>query len=137
MSATPPSYDRYQQWARDTNTTPAPPHFLRYAHMLVTDYTTTCHTPTTPDELRAVEEATFEQASHWHANRITPLNEHTQEPGQVIASTSLMGASITYADTTRERLTQREHASHTLCHAARFILHHAGLHPTTHPEVIG
>lgn len=108
----------------------------RLSHLLVRKWLQDCPPATTPTHKQAIQEAEVAQARYWAANDITPGAENVQTTGKVIASSSLLGASMTYADTTDTRVKARERAAETLCLEARLILGLAGLNPQP-PLVVG
>ena len=108
----------------------------RLSHLLVRKWLQDCPPATTPAHKQAIKDAEFAQAHYWAANDITPGAENVQTTGKVIASSSLLGASMTYADTADTRVKARERAAETLCLEARLILGLAGLNPQP-PLVVG
>jgi len=108
----------------------------RLSPLLVRKWLQDCPPATTPAHKQAIQEAEVAQARYWAANDITPGAENVQTTGKVIASSSLLGASMTYADTTDTRVKARERAAETLCLEARLILGLAGLNPQP-PLVVG
>lgn len=137
MSADEDMRNGFKQWA-DSNgyeITDNTTHLLRYAHLLINDYLTQCTLPH-HDTTTAQKEALYEQAYFWHTSSIAPMSEHVQTHGKVVTSSTLLGASLTYADTGTQRVANRENAATQLCPAARLILRLAGIRPTQ-PNVIG
>lgn len=108
----------------------------RLSHLLVRKWLQDCPPATTPAHEQAIREAEVAQARYWAANDITPGAENVQTTGKVIASSSLLDASITFADTAEARVKARERAAETLCLEARLTLILAGLNPQP-PLVVG
>lgn len=108
----------------------------RLSHLLVRKWLQDCPPATTPEHKQAIKAAEFAQARYWAVNDITPGAENVQTTGKVVASSSLLGASMTYADTADTRVKARERAAETLCLEARLILGLAGLTPQP-PLVVG
>lgn len=108
----------------------------RLSHLLVRRWLQDCPPATTPAHEQAIREAEVAQVRYWAANDITPGAENVQTTGKVVASSSLLGASMTYADTAEARVKARERAAETLCLEARLILGLAGLNPQP-PLVVG
>ncbi|WP_276670280.1 hypothetical protein [Schaalia cardiffensis] len=129
--------DGYAAWAATNEETPAehPQSLLRAAALLIAEYLTRCR-PTTSEDTDTIDEAIYAQAHYWHTSQITPMAEDVQAAGKVIASSSLLTASMSYADTGTARVTQREAAANRLCLEARLILGLHGLQPVQ-PIVVG
>lgn len=108
----------------------------RLAKLLVRKWLQDCPAPTTPAHTQAIEDAEAAQVRYWADNNITPGAENVQTTGKVVASSSLLGASMSYADADTTRVKARERAAETLCLEARLILGLAGLNPQP-PLVVG
>lgn len=127
--------DEYRQWANTTGADPnIPAGHLRAAGLLVSHYLNAC-APTGRDGQEAIREATFAQAAYWQRSSIQPLSEAINADTKIVSSSSLLGASMSYAGAEGVRQA-RNLASERLCLESRLILAQAGFHPSQ-PRVVG
>ncbi|QPK81119.1 hypothetical protein G7Y41_08780 [Schaalia sp. ZJ405] len=131
--------DDYTQWRENNGFSTAPPSVpaenLRSAVLLVAQYLSKS-TPIKGDSRKVIIDAVCTQARFWVDTGITPFTEGVQAGGKVVASASLNGGSISYADTLQAKVSNREKAAETLCLEARILLRLAGAN-LKHPQVIG
>lgn len=92
-------------------------------------------TTTPPTDWTTVSEAAYAQASHWLTNNITPGNPAPATGSNVVASSSLLSGSVTFAGAEQQAENKALDATR-LCFEARMLLAMAGARPTQ-PRVIG
>lgn len=135
LTITPETYNKWRTTNGFSTPETIPANILRQAHLLVSDHLSRC-TPITSNTEATIIDAVCTQAAYWVQADIVPFAESIQTGGKLIASASLNGGTISYADTAATKAVSREKAAETLCAEAAIILRLAGARPQQ-PHVIG
>ncbi|MCD4558229.1 hypothetical protein [Schaalia sp. lx-100] len=137
LTITPQEYAAWRECNEPRrNFESAPASFLRHAGLLVANFLAKSTPLNENDQRQVIIDAVCTQAEYWHSLGITPFAEGLDAKGRLVASASLNGGSITYADNGPTKIAERAAAARTLCLESRLILQIAGATPCA-PVVIG